>query len=81
MKLTSLLLVSGLLATNVTAQTQLLRGKVEDVRNTQNRFFLDCTNIPLTSSKLNLNTMVGQQFEQHRDDEDLRHGQHPAGPV
>ena len=62
MKLSSLLLVSGLLATTLTAQTQLLRGKVEDVRNTQNQFYLDCTNIPLTSANLNLNTMVGQQF-------------------
>ena len=67
MKLSSLLLVSSLfvptvLAPTVTAQTQLLRGKVEDVKNTQNRFVLDCTNIPLTSTRLNLNLLVGQQY-------------------
>lgn len=45
----------------LTAQTQTLRGKVEDVSGTQNQFFLDCTSIPLVSTALNLNTWVGQQ--------------------
>ncbi|MCA8964183.1 MAG: hypothetical protein H6838_00435 [Planctomycetes bacterium] len=45
----------------LSAQTQTLRGKVEDVQNTQNQFFLDCTNIPLVSTALNLNAWVGQQ--------------------
>jgi len=62
MKLSSLLLVSGLLATSLSSQTQLLRGKIEDVKNTQNRFVLDCTSIPLTSTALNLNTLVGNQY-------------------
>lgn len=43
------------------AQTQTLRGKVEDVRGTQNQFFLDCTSIPLVSTALNLNAWIGQQ--------------------
>lgn len=54
-----LFLFSG--ASLLPAQTQTLRGKVEDVQNTQNQFFLDCTNIPLVSTALNLNTWVGQQ--------------------
>ena len=37
-------------AATLPAQTQTLRGKVEDVRNTQNQYFLDCTSIPLTST-------------------------------
>jgi hypothetical protein len=46
----------------VPAQTQLLRGKVEDVSNTTNQFFLDGTRIDLVSSTLNLNALVGQQL-------------------
>ncbi|MFQ5505196.1 MAG: hypothetical protein ACE5F1_10410 [Planctomycetota bacterium] len=42
------------------AQTQTIRGKVENVRNTTNRFFLDCTTIPVVSRNLNLNLLVGQ---------------------
>ncbi|MCC6669997.1 MAG: hypothetical protein IT458_02985 [Planctomycetes bacterium] len=52
------LLFAGLLAAQ---QTQPVRGKVEDVPGT-NRFVLDCTNIPLQSSTLNLNTLVGAQW-------------------
>lgn len=57
------ILAFSLLATTggLFAQTQTLRGKVEDVQGTQNQFFLDCTNIPLVSSALNLNLWVGQQ--------------------
>lgn len=44
------------------AQTQILRGKVEDVPSTTNQFFLDGTNLPLTSAALNLNTILGQQM-------------------
>lgn len=62
MKISSPLLVAGLLAASLNCQTQLLRGKVEDVKNTQNRFVLDCTNIPLTSTALNLNNLVGNQY-------------------
>jgi hypothetical protein len=56
----TLLIASLLLAATLPAQTQTLRGKVEDVRGTSNQFFLDCTNIPLVSSALNLNLLVGQ---------------------
>ncbi len=42
------------------AQTQTLRGKVEDVQHTVNQFFLDCTNIPLVSTALNLDLWQGQ---------------------
>lgn len=62
MKLSSLLLVSTLLAAGLSCQTQLLRGKVEDVKNTQNQFVLDCTQIPLTSTALNLSALVGNQY-------------------
>ncbi|HEU4418993.1 MAG TPA: hypothetical protein VFT55_08640 [Planctomycetota bacterium] len=48
-------------AASVAAQTATLRGKVEDVQGTQNQFFLDGTNLPLVSTALNLNTLVGQQ--------------------
>ncbi len=43
------------------AQTQTMRGSIEDVRNTQNQFFLDCTNIPVFSTTLNLNTVISQE--------------------
>lgn len=50
-----------LLSTSFTlAQTETLRGKVEDVQGTQNQFYLDSTNIPLVSTALNLNTWLGQ---------------------
>ncbi len=45
----------------LSAQTQTLRGKVEDVQNTQNQFYLDCTGIPMVSTALNLNLWVGQE--------------------
>jgi hypothetical protein len=54
------ILALGLVAT-AAAQNQLVRGKVEDVPSTS-RFILDCTTIPLVSSKLNLNALVGQQW-------------------
>lgn len=62
MKTYSLLLAASVLAAGLSSQTQLLRGKIENVQNTQNRFFLDCTNIPLTSTALNLNNLVGNQY-------------------
>jgi len=43
------------------AQTETLRGKVEDVQGTQNQFYLDGTNLPLVSTALNLNQWIGQQ--------------------
>ena len=48
---TSLLAIAALLP----AQTQTLRGGVEDVQGTQNQFFLDCTTIPMVSNTINLN--------------------------
>ncbi|MCK5942452.1 MAG: hypothetical protein KAI24_10815 [Planctomycetes bacterium] len=37
-----------------------IRGQVEDVQNTFNQFYLDGTNIPVTSTALNLNLWQGQ---------------------
>ena len=50
-------LITSLLAiaTVLPAQTQTLRGGVEDVQGTVNQFFLDCTNIPVVSNAVNLN--------------------------
>lgn len=63
MNLTTSLSLAFLFATTAVAQqTQLVRGKVEDIPQTPN-FVLDCTNIPLVSNVLNLNTMVGLQFD------------------
>lgn len=57
----SLLIVSLLAATTaLSAQTQTLSGTVEDVPGTANQFFLDCTNIPMVSTALDLNLLVGQ---------------------
>ncbi|MFN3240253.1 MAG: hypothetical protein ACE37K_01945 [Planctomycetota bacterium] len=42
------------------AQTTI-RGKVEDVQNTNNQFYLDGTDIPVVSNVLNLNLWQGQQ--------------------
>lgn len=39
----------------LSAQTHTVRGGVEDVQNTQNQFFLDCTNIPVFSNTIDLN--------------------------
>lgn len=50
-----------LLTSLVAAQTQTVRGKVEDVQGTTNQFFLDGTRLPLVSTALNLNAWVGQQ--------------------
>lgn len=58
--MTKLLIASLLLATVATAQTQSLRGKVEDVQNTVNQFYLDGTRIPVVSTALNLNLWIGQ---------------------
>lgn len=49
------------LGSSLAAQTQTVRGKVEDVRQTANQFVLDCTNIPLTSRTLVLKNLVGTQ--------------------
>jgi len=51
----SLLLLSSLLS----AQTQSVLGKVEDVQGTANQFYLDCTHLPLISTALNLNQWIG----------------------
>lgn len=40
------------------AQTQIVRGDVEDVPNTASQFILKCTNIPLVSTTLNLNNFT-----------------------
>jgi hypothetical protein len=51
---------SLLFTTLLAAQTNTLRGKIEDVPATPNQFVLDGTNLPLVSSALNLNLWVGQ---------------------
>jgi len=61
MRIPSLLPVTCVLATSLAAQTATLRGQVEDVPSTPNLFILDGTNLPLVSTVLNLNTLVGQQ--------------------
>ena len=60
-RLLFLLPLTCTLATSIAAQTTTLRGKVEDVPGTANQFFLDGTNLPMVSTVLNLNTVVGQQ--------------------
>src|SRR5688500_4448286 len=55
------LTIPTLLSSIAMAQTQLVRGKVEDVRNTQNQFFLDCTTLKVVSTTLDLNTIKGLQ--------------------
>ena len=57
----SLFIAVLILSGHAQAQTQLLRGKVEDVSNEQNEFFLDGTNIPLISKRFDLDSFVGQQ--------------------
>lgn len=55
---TQTLILSALaLAAVLPAQTQTVRGEVEDVRNTQNQFYLKCTNIPLVSSTVDLRAL------------------------
>lgn len=61
MRILPLLSSSLLFVVTLAAQTETLRGKVEDVPGTANQFFLDGTNLPLVSTALNLNLWVGQQ--------------------
>ncbi|MHC4378977.1 MAG: hypothetical protein ACYS26_20445 [Planctomycetota bacterium] len=51
------------LAPQALAQDFTFRGKVEDVSGTQNQFFVDCTDVALTSSAVNLNLFIGQSVE------------------
>ena len=60
-RIASFLSCSLLSASLLSAQTQTLRGKVEDVQGTANQFVLDGTNLPLVSTALNLNLWIGQQ--------------------
>jgi hypothetical protein len=59
------LVIPALLATTAltTAQSVTLRGKVEDVSGTTGQFFLDCTDVDLSSIAFNLNLFVGQHVE------------------
>ena len=63
MKLSHLLPLALLSATTAAAQDVTFRGKVEDVSGTTNQFFLDCTDVDLTSAAFNLNLFVGAQVE------------------
>ncbi len=47
------------------AQSVTLRGKVEDVSGNPGQFFLDCTNVDLSSADFDLNLFVGAQTEIH----------------
>lgn len=46
----------------LSAQTQIVRGDVEDITNTTTQFYLKCTNIPLVSTALNLNTLLANNW-------------------
>ena len=61
MNLPTILFTALATIASLPAQGQTLRGKVEDVRNTQNQFYLDGTNIPVRSLVLDLNAIVGQE--------------------
>lgn len=66
MKTASLLAVPLLLGTTALAQSQLVRGDVDSISGT-NRFQLECTQIPLVSTAVNLqqlnNLSSGQDIE------------------
>jgi len=49
------------------AQQVRLRGKVEDVQHTQNQFFVDGTDVQLSSTMFDLNPFVGLQTELRGD--------------
>ena len=64
MKLSSLILTSTVLLAGLSqAQTQTVRGEVEDVQGTANQFFLKCTNIPVISSTVNLQALQAQNVQ------------------
>lgn len=50
------------MTTVLSAQTQTVRGDVEDVPNTANQFVLKCTGIPLVSTTLNLNNLLNSNW-------------------
>lgn len=50
-----------LAATPAFAQSQRLLGAVEDVQNTANQFYLECTQIPVVSTAVDLNLWLGQE--------------------
>ena len=51
------LIATLLSVASITAQTQLVRGEVDRIQNTQNLFQLKCTTIRLTSATQNLNAL------------------------
>ncbi len=55
------LTASLLLASTAVAQEVTFRGKDEDVSGTQNQFFVDCTDVDLTSALFDLNDFIGMQ--------------------
>lgn len=61
MNLSKTLLLIAAATAVLPAQTQTLRGGVEDVQGTQNQFFLDCTNIPMVSNTANLNNWTNNE--------------------
>lgn len=61
----SLLSVAAALALAATSSAQMVTflGQVEDVQGTANQFFVDCTDISISSATVNLNALIGQQVE------------------
>jgi hypothetical protein len=57
------LALAVLLSGPALGQQVTFRGQVEDVQGTQNQFFVDCTDISLTSAAFDLNLFVGEQTE------------------
>ena len=64
MQLTKTLILTAALTAGLGAQTQLVRGDVDGIRNTVNQFQLDCTTIPLTSATVNLQQLHDQSRQQ-----------------
>lgn len=60
--MTAVLLCSGqaALAQTTTSSSYTILGEVEDVRNTIGQFYLDCTEIPVTSTAVDLNFLQAQ---------------------
>lgn len=61
MNLLRISLLSLALAASASAQAVRFRGQVEDVSGTQSQFFVDGTDVRLTSASVSLQAFVGQQ--------------------
>lgn len=63
MNISRILFSTALVAASAVAQGQIVRGEVEDVRNTFNQFYFKCTNIPVTSTAVSLAAIQDTQGE------------------